>query len=222
MSLTDAVAFTTVATMRDELGLADSSQDVRLERYILQASAAIEGYCDRKLRKTATTERLQATGTRRLVLARRPLVSIASIVMDDETLDTDGYEIQDADAGIVYREDGWPRVDAVVVGSIARDPIAGTAKVDIVATYTGGYVLPNDATGTRDLPYDIESACILTVVSLYRGRGRDRSVASKATGDASITFRNPNSVIGVGAAGIIPDEAAVLLAKYRRIPMVSA
>lgn len=221
MSLTDAVAFTTVATMRDELGLADSSQDARLERYILQASAAIEGYCDREFRKTATTERLQASGTTRLVLARRPLVSIASIVMDDETLDTDGYEIQDADAGIVYREDGWPRIDAVVAGSIGLDPIAGTAKADIVATYTGGYVLPNDATGTRNLPYDIEQACILTVTSLYRGRGRDRSVASKATGDASISYRNPNAIIGVGAAGVIPDEAAVLLSKYRRIPMVS-
>lgn len=221
MSLTNLVALTTLATAKDELGISDTSQDDRIERCILQASAACQGFTDRDFRKESTVERLQASGTRRLVLGRTPLASITSVVVDDETLDATEYEIEDAAAGLLYRENGWPRIDAVVVGSIARDPIAGTAKRDVVVTYTGGYVLPNDSSGTRDLPYDVEQACVLTVVSIYRGRGRDRAVASKGTGDASVSYRLPNQIIGVGAGGVIPDEAAVLLAKYRRVPMVS-
>lgn len=222
MSLENLVALTTLANAKDELGLTDSSQDDRVERYILQASSACQGFTDRDFRKESTVERLQGSGTRRLVLSRTPVVSITSVVIDGETIDASEYEIEDAAAGVLYRESGWPRIDAVVVGSIARDAIAGTAKRDVVVTYTGGYVLPNDSPGTRDLPQDVEAACILTVVSMYRGRGRDRAVASKGTGDASVSYRLPNSIIGVGGGGVIPDEAAVMLAKYRRIPMVSA
>lgn len=221
MSVVDEVAFATLETLRDELGLADNSQDGRLERYDLQASAAIQAYCDREFRKEATTERLQGSGTQRLVLSRTPLVSIASVVIDGETIDADEYEIEDAAAGILYRENGWPRLDNVVAGSISRDSMAGTGKADIVVTYTGGYVLPNDTVGTRNLPVELEQACILTVTSLFRGRGRDRAVASKATGDASISYRLPNQIIGVGAGGVIPDEAVGLLAKFRRFTRVS-
>jgi hypothetical protein len=221
VALTNLVALTTLANAKDELGITDSTQDDRLERYILQASSAIEGYCDRAFRKTSQVETLQASGTRRIVLARTPLASLTSIVVDETTVDADEYEIEDASAGIVYRERGWPRRDAVVPWSISHDAIAGTAKRDVVVTYTGGYVLPNDSTGTRDLPFDVEAACLLTVVSIYRGRGRDRAVSSKGTGDASVSYRLPNTIIGVGMGGVIPDEATVMLAKYRRVPMVS-
>jgi len=221
VSLSNLVALTTLANAKDELGITDSTQDDRIERYILQASAACEGYCDRSFRKTSQVETLQASGTRRLVLSRTPLASVASIVVDGTTVDADEYSIEDAAAGIVYRERGWERRDAVVPWSISQDAIAGTAKRDVVATYTGGYVLPNDTSGTRDLPYDLEAACLLTVVSIFRGRGRDRAVSSKGTGDASIAYRLPNTIIGVGAGGVIPDEATVMLSKYRRIPMVS-
>jgi len=222
VSLENLVALTTLANAKDELGITDSSQDARVERYVLEASSACEGYCDRSFRKTTQVETLQASGTRRLVLSRTPLASITSIVVDGETLDASAYSIEDAAAGLVYRESGWPRYDSVVPYSVSRDAIAGTAKRDVVVTYVGGYVLPNDSVGTRDLPYDVEAACLMTVVSMFRARGRDRAVASKGTGDASVSFRLPNAIIGVGAGGVIPDEAAVILNRYRRVVMVSA
>lgn len=221
MALTDTIALTTLATLLDELGLSGSSYDTRLERYVLQVSEAAAKYCDRPFRKTTYTEKLRGTQTARLVLPVRPIVSITSIVIDGTTLDSGEYSIEDAEAGIIYRAGGWLRFDNVVPWSVARDPIAGTAKRDIVVTYIGGYVLPNDATGTRNLPYDVEQACIMGVVSAFRQRGQDRNVSSKATGDASISYRNPNTIVGVESIGTLPTEALALLNAYKQEPMVS-
>lgn len=221
MSLTDTIAFTMVATALDELGLSGSSYDTRLERYILQNSAAIERYCDRSFRKGSRVETLRGTNTPRLVLDATPLVSITSIAVDGTTIAAADYEIEDADAGIVFNEAGWLRYDYAVPNSIARDRIAGTAKADTVVTYVGGYVLPNDSTGTRNLPYEIEQACLMGVVAAFRQRGQDRNVGSKATGDASISYRLPNTIVGVEAVGTLPTEALSLLAPFRKFPMVS-
>jgi hypothetical protein len=210
-------ALTTTATLADELGITPAAGDVaRLERYINQASEAIERFLGRKLQKTTRTEKLAPSGTLRLVLANTPLSSITSIVEDGTTVDSDDYAIEDAEAGIVVADEVWGSND--LVHGIAQDAVRGTGKRDIVVTYIGGYVLPNDG-GTRDLPHDIEAACLITAASLYRARGADRRIASEAVGDASVTYGGVNTAIGRGAGGIIPDEAAVLLQAYRRVVM---
>jgi hypothetical protein len=154
------------------------------------------------------------------VLPARPLVSIASIVVDGTTLAAADYSIEDAEAGVVFREGGWLRPDSIVPWSVARDRMAGTAKADIVVTYTGGYVLPGDS-GTRTLPYDLEQACLMGVVAAYRQRGQDKNVASRGTGDASVGYRLPNAIIGVDSIGSLPSEALRILDAYKQEPMVS-
>lgn len=221
MALTNTIALTTVATMLDELGLSGTSYDTRLERYILQLSEAAAKYCDRPFRKESRALTMRGTNTTRLVLPVRPITSITSIVVAGTTLDADDYEIEDAEAGIIFNEGGWPRADYGVPWSIARDPMGGTAKAEVVVTYTAGYVLPNDSSGTRNLPYDIEQAIIMGVVSAFRQRGQDRNVASKATGDASISYRLPNTIVGVESLGTLPTEALRLLDAYKQEPMVS-
>ena len=211
-----ANALTTLATMRDELGITDDSQNDRLTRMINVASAAAESYTNRTFQRGTRTQKIRPPNGPRIFLDATPLASITSITDDGATVDSSEYEIEDASAGIVFRSSGWGGRDLTVPRSIVGDVMTGTGKSWLSITYIGGYVLPNDA-GDRDLPYDIEQACILTVTSLFRGRGRDRAVASKATGDASFSFRLPNEIIGVGAGGVIPDEAVVLLRPYLRV-----
>jgi len=142
------------------------------------------------------------------------------VAVDSTTLDADSYEIEDADAGILQRDSGWNARNRDVPGAAGGDIVPRTDKRRITVVYVGGYVLPNDSTGTRNLPYDIEQACILTVTSLFRRRGSDRLVSSESLGDYSVSYRNPNSAIGLGAGGIIPDEAMPLLEPYRRTVML--
>ena len=134
MALTNTIALTSLATANDELGLTSDAGavDARVERYILQVSEACAKYCERNFRKESRAIRLRGSQTRRLVLPARPLVSIASIVVDGTTLAAADYSIEDAEAGLVFREGGWLRPDSIVPWSVARDRMAGTAKADIV------------------------------------------------------------------------------------------
>jgi len=214
-----ANALTTVATLADELALSTpdaGSEKARLERYINMASGAIEQFCEREFQQKSRALRLPGSGTLHLVLPATPLVSITSIVDDGTTVDASTYRIEDAAAGIVVGDTIWRQAD--LVAGIAHDVVPGTGKALLVVTYVAGYVLPNDA-GTRDLPYDLEQAALITAVSLYRSRGADRRIASEAVGDASVTYAGANTAIGRGEGGIIPDDAVALLKPYRRVVM---
>ena len=222
MALTDKVAFTTVAIMEGELGIAVGSATTVLERQILAASAAIERYCNRAFRKLAVTERLYGSGSRRLVVPRTPIVgTITSITDDGATVDATTYRVEDANAGIIVGDALWHRPpEHVVEGSVGQEPVNGTGEWLFVVSYTGGYVLPGDSSGTRNLPEEIEEACIATVASLYRRRGNDGTIASEALGDYSVGYGGLNTAIGRGLGGIITDAYMAILDRYRRPVMV--
>ncbi len=213
MALTNTIALTTLALVKDELGITASTYDTVLERMILAASQAIGRFCNRDFRKEAATERLPGSGTLRLVLARTPVTAIASIVDDGTTVGSGTYSIENAAAGIVVGDAVWRSQDLAVGIGIGQEPVPGTGKRALVVTYTGGYVLPGDSTGTRDLPYDLEEACIVTVVALYRRRGQDRTVVQEQLGDAAQTYASSDAM----TASVIPAEAQAILRRYRRV-----
>lgn len=206
-----ANALTTLDTLRAELGLdEDVSKDALLERWINEASAALERHCGRKFQKASVTEKLKGTGTRELLLSRTPIVSITSVTLDEDVLDADDYEIEDAEVGILSRSNGWPADEERCIG-IAWTPIPGTGERNIAVAYVGGYVLPNDA-GTCTLPPDLERACIETVKSMSAAQLRDPAVSSEQLGDYSVTYRASS-----GGAGILPEAALALADAHRRI-----
>ena len=207
-------ALTTLDTVKEVLGVHGSSQDAALTRYINTASEAIERYCDRRFQRATVVEKVGFMGGQRLLLERTPLVSITSIVVDGVTLDASAYSIQSAAQGTVYRESGWPW-SADIVDAMSPYRLPGTERQLATVTYVGGYVLPNDA-GTRSLPYDLEQACVDTVVALYRQQGRDKSVQGEAVGGASVQYAQRNPAIS-GAGGIIPPSALVTLDGYKRV-----
>jgi hypothetical protein len=172
-------ALTTFQTVQDELGLTDSDF-YRAARLIGVASAAIESYCQRSFRRAETSERYEPSGANRLQLRRTPIVAVASIAIDGVA--TTEWEIEDSALGWLWRESRWKTADAIISGSAASDEMPGSSKRAIVVTYTAGFVLPKDASAEspRDLPLDLEQACIETVASLWRQRGVDRNSAQFA------------------------------------------
>lgn len=206
-------ALTTLDTVKEVLGVHGSSQDAALTRYINTASEAIERYCDRRFQRATVVEKVGFMGGQRLLLERTPLVSITSIVVDGVTLGADVYSIESAAQGTVYRESGWPW-SADVIDAMNPYRLPGTERQLATVTYVGGYILPNDA-GVRDLPYDLEQACVDAVVALYRQQGRDKSVQAEAVGGASVQYTQRNPALP-GAGGVLPSSSLVVLDSYRR------
>ena len=203
------------ATVATELAGGVLQSDPRLPRLIAVASDAIVAHLGRQLHYGASiTEKVKGYGRPRITLDVTPIVSIASITLPDGTVITD-YVRENDRAGLVFRRTCWPST-ALSRGGLppANAPAPGTEEPSIIAVYAGGWVTPaqNAATPalTRTLPYDIEEACIQTVVGLYRGNGRDQDVASESLGAYSVSYRNPS------AGGVLPEKVLPLLQKYVR------
>lgn len=148
-------ALTTLAAVKLHLGIAtaDMSDDAILTQLINQASDDIAARCNRTLtRETRTAESYEVQGDT-FYLDLYPVASIVSVTVD-------GVVVTDYAAGMIsgrmYRESGWGE--------------------SVSVTYTGGYNL-TAITGPpavpRDLPYNLEYACILWVAAAYNTRGSE-------------------------------------------------
>lgn len=147
-SVLAANALCKLATVKAELGVGietpDTTQDAAIERMINAASDAAESFCGRKFNKaTVTSERHRGSGTHRLVLNRVPIVgSLTSVTFDDATVDSASYYVEDAVAGIVWKDTIWKAPEAGVLGSAASDLVPHTGERLYKVIYVGGYVLP--------------------------------------------------------------------------------
>lgn len=176
---------TTAASARDlttiqacQLELGASVDPAWLALAIPAASQEIETHCRRIFAQDVLSETFRQVGASdacahaRLILARRPVVSIASVVADDVTLDSDEYEI-DAQAGLLYRLD-------------SSDRRAIWSEEKIVVAYTAGYVCPGSETRPT-LPADLQAAAIELVKQRWFARHRDPLLKGEAVpgaGDA--------------------------------------
>jgi len=202
-------ALCTLADVKEELGITVATYDTRLERLILAACDAVANYTGRLLYyDAAVAESVAGFGGTRLLLSRTPIVSITSITMDGLALAATDYEVEDAAAGFVFRQSGWPW-SAEQSDNIAGDPIAGTEEREIDVVYKGGYVTQGQVTAipvlARTVPYDIEDAVIQLVADRYRNPAS--SVASERLLSAAVTYRDSD----------IPPAICRVLDKYKRL-----
>lgn len=204
------------ATVALELG--GTVDQARLTRLISAASAAIARNLNRPRMHygAAISEKVAGYGRERLVLGVAPVISLTSVTLEDGTvLDPSDYELEDSDAGLLYRGSGWPWTGVLRPGLLPNELVAGSERPSITVVYSGGWVTPAQAGSlTRTLPYDIEEAAVQTVVALYRKAGADPTVASESLGDYSVSYRGTMS-----PGGIIPEAVLAQLATYRRPPL---
>lgn len=200
-------ALTTIAAVKDYLriSLADTSQDASFERTIKAVSDFIEGYCGRHFEKATYTEKYRGNGRQKLLLNQYPIISVASVTVNDGLLDASEYEIL-AEEGTLYRESLWPwsGYSAGLVG----EPVGSRRNIQV--QYTAGYILPkDDGTGTppavRNLPYDLEDACIELVAIRHEMRGSEH-MKQETIGPLTSEF-----IQG------IPDHIIKVLNRYRKL-----
>ena len=180
-----------LASVKQHLALNDTSADEYLRGLIRRVSDAIVTACGRPFAQAKVTETFPGDeATQVLLLSLTPIVSVdASGVVIDGVVVSDAT-IQDARAGFLYREAGWPTKHARRA-PLTGDIIPGTAAPSIAVTYTGGYVLETFDAGTPDLPGVIETLALDMVADRYKARGRDRGITQERIGDWSATFSGP-------------------------------
>ena len=198
-------ALTMISTVETELSLTADAQDAELTRYIDTASDQIERYVNRKLYYgSAIIEKVAGSGDAFLWISRTPLSSITSVVWlgDDSTVTSSTYEIWESDQGNLYRSAGWNDTK-----------ISATDYTRYQVTYVGGWITPqqdaDDGALTRNLPWDLETACISMVVGLWRQRGADRTIRSETVLNTSVHYERHDG-------GIDPSVRAVL-DSYKRM-----
>ena len=162
-------SLTALPAVKLHLGITDTSEDALLTQLINQAQSDFESQCRRKLVQTLITkEKYKGPGGEILRLRSYPVDSVTFVSIDDVVI-TD-YERSGPD-GELHRQDGWTK-DAV-----------------ILVSYKAGYVYTT-APGInvyRDVPFDLEYACILWVACAYNKRGSEH-LSEEAIGPLKSKF----------------------------------
>lgn len=195
-----SMALTTLEALKDELALSATGDDVWLTDTIARASATIERWCGRVFALETVQETFRIDrATDLLVLSRWPVASVVSVVAGGVGLAADEWEL-DAANGDLYR-----------LGTTDQRKVWPIGKTVVV--YSAGFILPG-AEG-RDLPADIEAACIALCARAFHAKGRDPALRSYENPDVeSYSFVDPNKLLTVDG---LPADVAERLRPYRQV-----
>lgn len=204
---------TTLEAVKEELGIdqQDESQDSYIERMIGAASGAIARYCDRQFARRTVTESVPGQDMPTVYLSLAPIVEIESVRVNGVEVDPGDYVIDYPDEGALRRIGSvWPW-SGRMMRFIDTERIAGSEVPNITVTYTGGYILPGD--DDRDLPYELELACIMAVSDWVQGRGTPRDAVRLQTEQVSVSFGQAGS----GGRMALSTTVKELLGPFRRV-----
>lgn len=169
----------TLEALKLELGITDSASDERLTQIVSRASGAVSSISGRSWISETVEEKFYfdfCESVRALILRRRPVVSIVSLVENGSTLAEDVDFSVDAERGMLYR---------INYGGFLPG-VPGT--VGITVNYVAGYVLGGSPPG--NLPAIVEQATMILAKSYWFGITRDPAIRSETTFELdSITYQ---------------------------------
>lgn len=189
------------AALLDTL-LGAEADEIAAERLVAAASAMIARHCNRTFGRERVREKIwpgRNSGACAVSLTRTPVRAVHGVIVDGIGLAPADFEADEA-AGLLYRLDSR---------GAGRPWHAYKVEVD----YTGGYALPGSP--DRDLPEDVEQACLTLVSALAAARDRDPLLRSETTaGVGSTSWLEPRA-----GSEALPPQVAGLLASWRRIAL---
>lgn len=228
------MAIITLAEYKTFQGITGTSEDAKLTVMIGAVNAEIKQYCRQNFEQATYTEFYSGTGTRNIVLRKRPVQSVSEARLDqsayygqspnafaantiltvgtdfalelDETLEANGQVV--SRAGLLVRVGTiWPEMNAQFYpGRITQEygPSFGNVKV----TYVAGY--PADA-----FPQDVKLAAYLMVAQTKRGAAFG---GAQPTSEQISDYRY-NLSFGYRQQATLPEIGSIrqLLARYREI-----
>lgn len=164
-------ALTTVTAAKKFLGIPNDNteKDEEVATYVNSASSFIENYCGRLFGYREFGEMLTGRDSNKLILNNYPIRELIELVADEETIDPNHLWVMN-DEGMIYRKNGRFR-ESLTSGSFTY-PRTDNLDFNIFVRYTSGYILPKDgnAENRRDLPVDLELACLKMVQIMQKDK----------------------------------------------------
>ena len=214
MAIVDGL--TTLAAVKLEAGISDTSKDTLLEALINSVSAAMRVYLDREVTRTTHTAELYAVNAcQYLYLKEYPVQSVTTVTLGGATLAANVDYWLDSAPGRLYRPGGW--VGNYYTRGTFPDIYAGARDVSV--TYIAGWYLPADALyvagAAASLPLALSYACNRAVVSRFRTiLNNADGVKQYSEGGISTTWFGPESFRGSG--GGFDAVAVSMMNPYKR------
>ena len=180
---------TTLAKVKNYLGIPVSDHDILLTSLIASVSEAVEQYCAREFAAKERTEFHDGSGATALIMRCRPIIAVSSVNDDLSRKFADSTRIA-PEAYVFYPEAGVIRLDDGVFAH-------GLRNVQVV--YTAGYAA---------IPPAVEQAAnILAAHFFNRGRQGGDGVASESLGSYTVSYNDSEW----------PAAAKGLLCQYREV-----
>jgi hypothetical protein len=189
-----AARLTTINAVRDQVVLPDGVSDIMVGEWIDQASSAISSYCQRSFGRQVLKQTFRGATGDVLILDAVPISSIQEVRADGSVVDASGYDVS-LGSGLLYR--------------LANDARVPWAAQRVEVTFQAGWILPGAS--SRNLPFDIERACLLIVSASAAGSTRDPMLRSE-------TIEGVGSASWIASAemGSLPPQAEALLRPYSK------
>lgn len=201
-------ALTTVEAVMEQLEITDDIQTTRIQTEIDRASALICSYLGVQeaddgtvtLGRETLIETIEPEQPGRVLYpSRRPLVSVTSITEGGIAVDAADYTVS------------YGKITRVQSSTVLNYWWTSWANLQVAITYVAGWLLPGDA--DRNLPLEIEAACIELVKAGRFNRLRDPALRSETTqGIDSHTLFDRSRV-----STVISPEIAATIDRYRAV-----
>lgn len=133
---------TSLATVKSELNISDTSYDARIARWIVEMSRAAERWCDRLFCRQGYLETLGGYGDSIMMVEHTPLVAVSAINYNGAPITT--FLIQDLEAGLIYLSTDFWQTQNYVSSLTSDAPAPNDVRPDFSATYVSGYLVPDD------------------------------------------------------------------------------
>lgn len=202
MASLNSWALTSVADVKESLGITGTSQNNLIIRKINQATDMIESYCGKTndqhfISTTYTSEEYDGTGTNQLILKNRPVISLSNFSErnttensnDWTTIETTDYFV-DLNAGVIDCRFGILRYWNLY-------------KV----TYIAGFAT---------IPSDLAEACVMLASALFENAASGNAIKSKTQGPKSISYYDNSQTSSLITQLGIDD----MLARYMNTPIL--
>lgn len=200
-----------IQTVKDQLGITDTSKDTLLEELIAEASAAVADYCNRTFWLETYNETVAGFNRNHMMLSKVPVWEILQATYNGAALPQGvAFSIEDAEAGDVYSPVPWYWTAEIGI-DIGQKVIPDSEIPRFGFTYVGGWNLPGDADQTHPLPRTIEFATLDVVREWYYGRHREERLYQRKVGDLMLSYQPRTTDTGLTV------RAELLLQRYVRI-----
>ena len=202
MATLNSWALTSVADVKESLGITGTSQDNLIIRKINQATDMIESYCGKNNSQhfketTYTSEEYDGTGTNQLILKNNPVISLSNF----------------SERNTTQNENSWTTIDTQ---DYFVDLTAGVIDCRFGILRHWNLYKVTYIAGFATIPSDLAEACVMLACALVENASTGASVKKKTQGPKTIEYYD--SVQGeslITQLGI--DD---MLQRYVRIPIL--